>query len=345
MLRRLMLVLLGLCACCSLVNAQTQVFKSAEGEVFNNATLGFSIVFPKGWTTGQGKDDSSLTMVCPRDGANDAFQEVLSISWSTVQYDELTDEAFQAMVDAAKTQITGYTVVSTFAGTLADTPAKAVVFTSTLPEDPTKQRKAIQFFLVKKKVLYGIMGMTTLEDYDKYKTVFQTCAKSLLFSQRKPPPPPAPVRTTWKDEGFSIMGPAGWAAKEAAWPKFPGKVVSFTRTTVMANDPVNEMLFVYTDPLKAPQTLEKYFADQLALLNKSMPLYKEITTGNMTVNERKGKFVLYAGKANGINVGMLRCVLMDTNRVFVLTCMSTVDGFAKYRDTFEKTITSFEVLK
>ena len=345
MMRRVMLLLLCVSAIALRAQAQVTTFLTDEGQVVNNATLGVSIVFPKGWAIIAAKEQCGVNAICPLENAKDTFQEVLSLMWNDAPANLSDDEVIKGIIGDMKTAFPGCTILGTYSGTIAGVPTTSVVTSLMSADNPPQPRKMVSFFLVKNRVAYNVMCMSTPDDYDKYKAAFQACAKSLQFSLRQPPPPPPPVRTTWKDEGFSIMGPQGWAVKEAAWPKLPGKVVSFIRPTTGPTDPVSEMLFVYTDPFTTPPTLEKYFQDQRALLQKSVMGYKELAAGSLTVNDHPGKFVQYTGKNYGTLLAMLRCVIMDDKRAFVLTCTSTPENYAKYKDLYQQAIMSLEVLK
>ncbi len=157
--------------------------------------------------------------------------------------------------------------------------------------------------------------------------------------------PPPPTRRTWSVEGFSMIPPVGWGVTRETWPKMPSKVICFTRQRERSGDHVYESLYVFVDPQDTDMAPADYAELSKRSLADSLPNYKDLGEGDVTVNGYKAHWFMYSCTTDGLTLGMLRYVIVDNKRAFVINTTALPDTYAKYKKAFDDCVESFKLVK
>jgi hypothetical protein len=157
--------------------------------------------------------------------------------------------------------------------------------------------------------------------------------------------PPPTTRRSWAAEGFSLVPPTGWAVAYEQWPKMPSKVVSLTRPRAGGGDRVYETVYCYHEALEVVTTPELYLERNNKTLAQTLPGYKALGNGDITINGLKGKWQMYTCTTDDVTLAMVRYLLLDGKHAYVITSTATPESYAKYKKAFEECVLSFKVEK
>lgn len=140
--------------------------------------------------------------------------------------------------------------------------------------------------------------------------------------------------------GFSIKFPEQWEFGEM---KISGREVFYARSFQEdPADPFREHCTAGIENIAKGTNLEKYFQLGLNSVKKQSIVFQENERGQISINNKDAKWVVFSQKMGAVNVKTLMYFLVETRRGATIGCYGSSDQFSKYKTIFEEIAKSFE---
>jgi len=328
---RLIGLLFLLCAACC---GRTELVATDDGNVYTNASRGFSITFPRSWSVQEEEFVTVRGIAPPTPGFQ--FQENVSVSSDALPKGATLADQAATYAKAMEKSVDGGKVVRKTDTTLDGVPAKIVVSTNTAMN---MLGMNITFLVAKNTRLYTIICTTLQDNYPRYALIFTKIAASFKMLA-----PPVPVRSTWAAQGFSLIPPLQWTTAEETWPNIANPVICFYAPKPPAVKELSEMMAISQETLPDNATLLPFVDRTTAALKTQLTDYKQLGSGDVTLNGRAAKWVAYTTTVQKTTLGQMRFLLVDHHRGYTILCSTRAELFNAAKDTFEKTVKSFDLI-
>jgi len=136
----------------------------------------FSILPPESWTQQKpGGKMADMMFLCPEGRHSENFRESITILVEKLRKDTTPDANAKAAEKATAAMFKDYKQVSLTDVDLGNVKAKRLISTYSAGE---RKSQMAQYFIVKDKMAYVIICMTTQESFEKFEKTFDDCART-----------------------------------------------------------------------------------------------------------------------------------------------------------------------
>lgn len=140
------------------------------------------------------------------------------------------------------------------------------------------------------------------------------------------------------EKRFSIDFPENWEQQEGVM----GTAVAAVRPQ-KPGDFFRENVNVVVEDLSVSMDADEYLKANLATMRKYLTDFKVHQKGNMTLDGRASRWIVYGHRMGQLKLKVLAVFLMNDQRGYVITSTSTPQRFSSYRKLFEKIAGTFRL--
>lgn len=144
-----------------------------------------------------------------------------------------------------------------------------------------------------------------------------------------------------KEKGFLITFPKEWNIEEGDGETEP--IVEAVSPWEDDEDRFSEYVSVDIEELAEKMSLEDYFLQLRKEQSLDFPYFEEHDRGDVAINNRDAKWILFdVGSSEGI-VRVLGFVLIKGKRGYLISCVAEGSKYDSYAETFEEIAYSFRL--
>ena len=143
------------------------------------------------------------------------------------------------------------------------------------------------------------------------------------------------------DYQFDIKHPQSWSQQEINDP-ITGEIVVFTSPTETDSDRFRERVYLATEYLSSPTTLEEYTQTVLERIEQAAnsEIYEEFAT---EINRLPSRAVVYSRQEEGLELKQMEVFTIKDDRVYIAIYTAQKDKFSKFIDTVDRIIDSWQI--
>lgn len=144
---------------------------------------------------------------------------------------------------------------------------------------------------------------------------------------------------TNKEKGYTIELPADWTKQEG----FMGLDVISLSPAESDQDKFRENASVLSGKLDAPITLDEFYTENLKNLQKSLIDFKLESSGDITIDGQKAKWLVYTHKQGNFVSKVVQYFIMVKDRAYLITAGAEPSAYDKFKPTFDAIVKSFHL--
>ena len=143
------------------------------------------------------------------------------------------------------------------------------------------------------------------------------------------------------DYQFDIKHPQSWSQQEINDP-ITGEIVVFTSPVETDSDPFGERVYLATEYLASPTTLEEYTQTVLERIEQAAnsEIYEEFAT---EIDRLPSQAVVYSRQEGGLDLRQMEVFTIKDDRVYIAIYTAQEAEFSKFIDTVDKIIDSWQI--
>ncbi|MHC4563195.1 MAG: PsbP-related protein [Planctomycetota bacterium] len=319
---------------------------------YKDATYGFSITRPEGWTTSHGTGGTHVMFSSPVKDSGDTFRENININVQPAAALPEADAYSKMLMKGVAQAVQDPKLIEAKKATVNGLDAIKVVYTCGAQQFSIK---AVQYVVAHEGRGYVITCTALVDTFDAFAKAFETSVQTFqpagqaedteetsdddaTTTPAEKEKADAPVEYKDKTHAFSLTLPKGWRVKD----NVAGVHVMFV-SPVKQGDTFNENINIVVGPGGELPEPEAYAKALVAGIGASFPDVKVVQAEATTINEMKALRTVYTYTLQKFSIKSVQYVIATDSKSFTVTCTALEETFDDFLEAFEAAVESFEL--